>query len=49
MTHIHREKIAYRDSMRKVIGQGSNKYQIKYKKEIITLIVDPYIGSVARA
>lgn len=48
MTHIHREAIAYRGERREVIGQGSNKYQIKLGRKIITLMVDPYSGAVSQ-
>ena len=47
MTHIHRNKVSYRGEMKEVIGQGSNKYQIKYKRKLITIMIDPFSGSVA--
>jgi len=46
--HKHRNKIAYRGQLREVIGQGSNKYQIKYGRKILTLMVDPYSGAVSQ-
>lgn len=47
MKHIQREFIAYRGERREVIGQGSNKYQIKFGRKILTLSVDTFSGAVS--
>lgn len=47
MTHINRNKIAYRNCQRKVLSQENNNYTIKYKKELLILKVDGFSGSVA--
>jgi len=47
MKHLHRESISYRGERREVIGQGSNKHQIKFKRQTLTLMVDSFSGSVS--
>ena len=47
MKHTHREFISFRGERRKVIGQGSNKYQIKFGRKTLTLKVDSFSGSVS--
>ena len=46
--HTHRNFISYKGQRREVIGQGSNKYQIKFGRKTLTLMVDAFSGSVSQ-
>jgi hypothetical protein len=47
MKHLHREFVSYKGERREVVGQGSNKYQIKFGRKVLTLTVDNFSGSVS--
>lgn len=46
MKHTHRNFISYRGERREVIGQGLNKYQIKFGRKVLTLKIDAFNGSI---